>query len=460
MQAQPAEPRGKFIIKIFKDGQIFYIGNKGNDMNVLVIGNGGREHAIVAALAKSPKVGKLYCMKGNAGIAELAECVNVDYMDNAAVGDWLDAHKDVEYTVIAPDDPLAAGLADELERRGHRVFGPDKRAAQIEASKSFAKSLMKKYGIPTAAYEVFDDYEKALDYVRGGRFPVVLKADGLALGKGVLICEDLAAAEAGLKQIMLDKAFGAAGNKVVVEEFLTGKEFTPGEEVSVLTFTDGKTIVPMIPSCDHKRALDGDKGLNTGGMGTFTPCPFYDKEVADEVIGKILLPTVAAMNAEGCPFKGVLYCGLMRTPEGMKVVEYNSRFGDPETQVVLPMLKTDLLEIFEAVTDGRLADVKIEWEEGACVCVVLASGGYPQKYAKGKEITFDCPPGKDVFVYHAGTVRENGVLKTNGGRVLNICAKGKTVAEARAKAYDYIKCVHFEGMQYRTDIGIKYNAKG
>ena len=256
-------------------------------MNVLVIGNGGREHAIVHALAKSPLVDKMYCMKGNAGIAELAECVDVDYCDVKAVGDWVDAHPDVEYTVIAPDDPLALGLADELEGRGHRVFGPNKAAAQIEASKSFAKQLMKKYGIPTAAYEVFDDYDKALAYVRGGKFPVVLKADGLALGKGVLICETLEEAEQGLRQIMLDKAFGAAGNKVVVEEFLQGKEFTPGEEVSVLTFTDGKTIVPMLASCDHKRALDGDKGLNTGGMGTFTPCPFYSQEIADEVMQNI-----------------------------------------------------------------------------------------------------------------------------------------------------------------------------
>lgn len=425
-------------------------------MNVLVIGNGGREHAIVAALAKSPKVGKIYCMKGNAGIAELAECVDVDYMDNAAVCDWVDAHKDVEYTVVAPDDPLAAGLVDALEARGHRAFGPSKAAAQIEASKSFAKGLMKKYGIPTAAYEVFTDYDKALAYVRGGNFPVVLKADGLALGKGVLICETLAEAEAGLKQIMLDKAFGTAGNTLVVEEFLTGKEFTPGEEVSVLCFTDGKTIVPMLPSCDHKRAQDGDKGLNTGGMGTFTPCPFYTKEIADEVREKILLPTVAAMNAEGRPFKGVLYCGLMRTPEGMKVVEYNARFGDPETQVVLPMLKTDLLTIFEAITDGRLADIDIEWESGACVCVVLASGGYPQHYEKGKAITVGDLGG--AFLYHAGTKRENGVLKTNGGRVLNVCAKGKTVAEARKKAYAAAANIDFEGKQFRSDIGIKYNS--
>lgn len=425
-------------------------------MNVLVIGNGGREHAIVAALSKSPKVDKIYCMKGNAGIAELAELVDINYCDLKAVGDWVDAHKDVKYTVIAPDDPLALGLADELEGRGHRVFGPNKRAAEIESSKAFAKELMKKYGIPTAKYETFSDYEKALAYVEKGSFPVVLKADGLALGKGVLICENLQQAKDGLKQIMLDKAFGSAGNKVVVEEFLTGKEFTPGEEVSVLAFTDGKTIVPMIPSCDHKRAYDGDKGLNTGGMGTFTPCPFYDKEIADEVRNKIMLPTVAAMNAEGRPFKGVLYFGLMRTKEGMKVVEYNSRFGDPETQVVLPMLKTDLMEIFEAVTDERLADIKIEWEEGACVCVVLASGGYPVKYEKGKEITIgDLDEG--VFLYHAGTKRENGVLKTDGGRVLGVCAKGKTVAEAREKAYANVKKIHFDGMHYRTDIGIKYN---
>ncbi len=425
-------------------------------MNVLVIGNGGREHAIVAALAKSPRVGKLYCMKGNAGIAELAECVDVDYMDIDAVCDWVDTHKDVEYTVVAPDDPLAAGLVDALEARGHRAFGPNRAAAQIEASKSFAKGLMKKYGIPTAAYEVFTDYDKALAYVRGGKFPVVLKADGLALGKGVLICETLAEAEAGLKQIMLDKAFGTAGNTLVVEEFLKGKEFTPGEEVSVLCFTDGKTIVPMLPSCDHKRAQDGDRGLNTGGMGTFTPCPFYTQEIADEVREKILLPTVAAMNAEGRPFKGVLYCGLMRTPEGMKVVEYNARFGDPETQVVLPMLKTDLLTIFEAVTDGRLADVDIEWEDGACVCVVLASGGYPQHYEKGKPIAVG--DLGDAFLYHAGTKREDGVLKTNGGRVLNVCAKGKTVAEARKKAYAAAANIEFEGKQFRTDIGIKYNS--
>lgn len=418
-------------------------------MNVLVIGNGGREHAIIRALKKSPRVGKIYAMKGNAGIGELAELVDVDYCDVKAVGDWADAHKDVEYTVIAPDDPLALGLADELESRGHRVFGPDKKAAAIESSKAFAKELMKKYGIPTAKYEIFDRYEQALAYVRSAPLPVVLKADGLALGKGVLICSTEAEAEEGLKEIMLDRKFGAAGNKVVVEEFLEGPE------VSVLAFTDGKTIVPMVTSCDHKRAFDGDKGLNTGGMGTFSPAPFYGEKCADEVMKKIMLPTMAAMNAEGRTFKGVLYFGLMKTKDGMKVIEYNSRFGDPETQVVLPMLKTDLLDIFEAVTDERLADIRIEWEEGACVCVVLASGGYPVKYEKGKVIEIGALD-PDVFLYHAGTAVKDGKLVTAGGRVLGVSAKGATVEEARKKAYENVRKISFDGMHYRTDIGIKY----
>lgn len=418
-------------------------------MNVLVIGNGGREHAIIRALKKSPRVGKIYAMKGNAGIGELAELVDVDYCDVKAVGDWVDAHKDVEYTVIAPDDPLALGLADELESRGHRVFGPDKKAAAIESSKAFAKELMKKYGIPTAKYEIFDRYEQALAYVRSAPLPVVLKADGLALGKGVLICSTEAEAEEGLKEIMLDRKFGAAGNKVVVEEFLEGPE------VSVLAFTDGKTIVPMVTSCDHKRAFDGDKGLNTGGMGTFSPAPFYGEKCADEVMKKIMLPTMAAMNAEGRTFKGVLYFGLMKTKDGMKVIEYNSRFGDPETQVVLPMLKTDLLDIFEAVTDERLADIRIEWEEGACVCVVLASGGYPVKYEKGKVIEIGALD-PDVFLYHAGTAVKDGKLVTAGGRVLGVSAKGATVEEAREKAYENVRKISFDGMHYRTDIGIKY----
>ena len=418
-------------------------------MNILVIGNGGREHAIVHALKKSPRAGKIYAMKGNAGIGELAELVDVNYLDNKVVGDWLDAHPDVEYTVIAPDDPLALGLADELESRGHRVFGPSKRAAAIESSKAFAKELMKKYGIPTAKYEIFGDYEKALAYVKGAPLPVVLKADGLALGKGVLICRTEKEAEEGLKEIMLDKKFGKAGDKVVVEEFLEGPE------VSVLAFTDGKTIVPMITSCDHKRAFDGDEGLNTGGMGTFSPAPFYGEKCAKEVMEKIMLPTMAAMNAEGRTFRGVLYFGLMKTKEGMKVIEYNSRFGDPETQVVLPMLKGDLLDIFEAVTDGRLSEVKIGWEDGACVCVVLASGGYPVKYEKGKEIEIG-DIDKDVILYHAGTKRKDGKLVTDGGRVLGVCARGKTLEEARQKAYENVGKIRFDGMFYRKDIGIKY----
>ena len=418
-------------------------------MNVLVIGNGGREHAIVQAIAKSPKVDKIYAMKGNAGIGELAELVNVDYCDLKAVGEWLDSHKDVGYTVIAPDDPLALGLADELESRGHRVFGPRKNAAIIEASKAFSKELMKKYGIPTAQYETFSDYESAKAYVEKCEIPVVLKADGLALGKGVLICKTREEAQAGLKEMMLDKKFGTAGNKVVVEEFLEGPE------VSALAFTDGKTIKPMITSCDHKRVFDHDEGLNTGGMGTFTPAPFYGEKTEKEVFEKIMKPTVAAMNAEGRTFKGVLYFGLMKTKDGMKVIEYNARFGDPETQVILPMLKTDLMDIFEAITDEKLADIEIEWESGACVCVVLASGGYPVAYEKGKEITIgNLDDG--ITLCHAGTKIKDGKLVTDGGRVLGVCAKGDTIEAARQKAYQNVEKIKFDGMHYRTDIGVKY----
>ena len=418
-------------------------------MNVLVIGNGGREHAVIQALKKSPKVDKIYAMKGNAGIGELAELVPVDYCDVKAVGDWVDAHKDVEFTVVTPDDPLALGLVDELESRGHRAFGPNKNAAIIEASKAFSKNLMKKYGIPTAEYEIFDDYEQAKKYVETCSIPVVLKADGLALGKGVLICKTREEALDGLKEMMQDKKFGSAGNKVVVEEFLEGPE------VSVLSFTDGKTVVPMITSCDHKRALDNDEGLNTGGMGTFAPAPFYAEKTAAEVMEKIMIPTIRAMNEEGRPFKGVLYFGLMRTKNGMKVIEYNSRFGDPETQVVLPMLKTDLMDIFEAVVDGRLADLKIEWRDGACVCVVLASGGYPSSYEKGKEITIG-DLDEDVVLCHAGTKIKDGKLVTDGGRVLGVCARGATIEDARQKAYKNAAKISFEGMHYRKDIGIKY----
>ena len=418
-------------------------------MNVLVIGNGGREHAVIQALKKSPKVNKIYAMKGNAGIGEIAELVNVDYCDIKTVGEWVDAHKEIDFTVVTPDDPLALGLVDELEKRGHRAFGPRKNAAIIEASKAFSKELMKKYNIPTAAYETFSDYESAKRYVETCDIPVVLKADGLALGKGVLICKTREEALDGIKEMMLDKKFGSAGNKVVVEEFLEGPE------VSALAFTDGKTIKPMITSCDHKRAKDNDEGLNTGGMGTFAPAPFYGEKTEKEVLEKIMLPTVAAMNAEGRQFKGVLYFGLMKTKDGMKVIEYNSRFGDPETQVILPMLKTDLMDIFEAVVDERLEDIQIEWEKGACVCVVLASGGYPEHYEKGKEITFG-DLDKDVILCHAGTAEKDGKIVTSGGRVLGVCAKGDSIEEARQKAYRNAEKISFEGMYYRKDIGIKY----
>ena len=423
-------------------------------MNVLVIGSGGREHAILLALKKSKKVGKLYCMKGNAGTAQIAENVDVDYMNVEAVKKFAAEHPEIDYYVVAPDDPLALGLVDELENMGKRCFGPRKNAAIIEASKAFSKNLMQKYGIPTAEAETFSDYDKALEYIRRKGAPIVLKADGLALGKGVLVCDDLKHAEEGLKEIMLDKSFGSAGNVVVIEECLKGLKYIPGEEVSVLAFTDGKTIVPMITSCDHKRANDKDKGLNTGGMGTFSPCPFWTEELEKEVLETIMIPTMNAMNAEGRTFKGCLYFGLMRTDKGMKVIEYNSRFGDPETQVVLPMLKTDLMEIFEAVTDERLADVNIEWEDGACVCVVLASGGYPLSYVKNKEITVG--DISDVQLVHAGTAVKDGKLVTNGGRVLGVVAKGRTVDEPRKKAYKAVENVKWENMHYRTDIGLKY----
>ena len=418
-------------------------------MNVLVIGNGGREHAVIQALAKSPKVTKIYAMKGNAGIADLAELVNVDYCDVNAVGEWVDKKGDIDFTVVTPDDPLALGLVDELERRGHRAFGPRKNAAIIEASKAFSKELMKKYNIPTAQYETFSDYESAKAYVETCQIPVVLKADGLALGKGVLICMTREEALDGIKEMMLDKKFGSAGNKVVVEEFLEGPE------VSCLAFTDGKTMKPMITSCDHKRAKDNDEGLNTGGMGTFSPAPFFAEKSAQEVMEKIMLPTMYAMNAEGRTFKGVLYFGLMKTKDGYKVIEYNSRFGDPETQVILPMLKTDLMEIFEAIVDERLADVEIEWHDGACVCLVLASGGYPEAYDKGKEITFG-DLDEDVILCHAGTALKDGKIVTSGGRVLGVVAKGKTIEEARQKVYANAQKIHFDGMFYRKDIGIKY----
>lgn len=414
--------------------------------NVLVIGGGGREHAIVYSLSRSPEVGKIYCAPGNAGIAQLAEChPEIKATDLDGVVAFVRSHGDIYLTVVAPDDPLAAGMVDRLEAEGFRAFGPRANAARLEASKSFAKDLMKKYGIPTAAYEVFTDYDAAAAYLETCSYPTVLKADGLALGKGVLICADKAEAMAGLKDIMLDKAFGSAGNTLVVEDFLTGFE------CSALAFCDGKTIVPMTTSQDHKRALDGDRGLNTGGMGTFSPSykvgPAMEKRIYDEV----LRPTLDGLNAEGIEFKGVLYAGLMINGDDIKVLEYNARFGDPETQVILPRLKTDLFDIFEACIDGTLDKVDIEWTGSCAVCVIAASGGYPEAYEKGKEIEIG-QLDDNVVVFHAGTAIKDGKLVTSGGRVLGVTALAPTLAAARDLAYANIKKVRFDKMHYRTDI--------
>ena len=418
-------------------------------MSVLVIGGGGREHAICVALAKSPKTGKLYCIPGNAGISQVAECVpSIGVMEFDKIADFVAAHKDITMTVVAPDDPLAAGLVDYLEERGFRAFGPRANAAIIEGSKAFSKHLMTKYGIPTADYREFTDYEEAAEYVKTAEYPLVVKADGLALGKGVIICQTVQEGEDAVREMMVDKKFKDAGSKIIVEEFLTGKE------VSVLCFTDGQTIVPMVSSQDHKRAYDNDEGLNTGGMGTFSPSKVYTSQLADDVYRDIILPTMNAMNCEGRPFKGVLYFGLMITKKGAKVLEYNARFGDPETQVVLPRLKTDLYEIFDAIIDTRLSDIDIEWTDDACVCVILASGGYPESYKKGVPITIGKLP-KGIVLYHAGTAFKDGRLVTSGGRVIGVTAKGKDIEEARKKAYDAIKDIHFDGMFYRRDIGIK-----
>ncbi len=417
--------------------------------NVLVVGGGGREHAIVYALHKSPKVGKIYCLPGNAGIAQIAECHgDIKATDLDKIVAFVEQHSDIALTVVAPDDPLALGLVDRLEQAGHRAFGPRANAAIIEASKVFSKNLMHKYGIPTARYETFSDYEKAAAYLKTCPIPTVIKADGLALGKGVIIANTREEAEAGLKEIMLDHAFGAAGKEVVVEEFLTGFE------VSVLAFTDGKTLLPMASSQDHKRALDGDKGLNTGGMGTFSPQDKYTPAMAKNAMEKIFLPTIRALEKEGRRFQGVLYFGLMVSDSGdIKVLEYNARFGDPETQVILPRLKTDLYDVFNACIDGTLDKIVLEWDERAAVCVVAASGGYPLKYEKGKKITF----GKlddDVIVFHAGTAvcPECGEIVTNGGRVLGVTALGSDLSQAKKKAYDNIARISFDGMFYRKDI--------
>ena len=417
-------------------------------MKVLIVGSGGREHAIAWKVAQSPKVEKIYCAPGNAGIEEYAECVDIKAMEFDRLAAFAKEHA-IDLTVIGMDDPLVGGIVDVFEAQGLRVFGPRKNAAILEGSKAFSKDLMKKYNIPTAAYENFTDAQAALDYLQTARFPIVLKADGLALGKGVLICSTLEEAEAGVREIMTDKKFGSAGNCMVIEEFMTGRE------VSVLAFVDGKTIRTMTSAQDHKRAGDGDTGLNTGGMGTFSPSPFYTEEVDAFCQKYIYQPTVDAMAAEGRTFKGIIFFGLMLTPDGPKVLEYNARFGDPETQVVLPRMKTDLVEAFEACIDGTLDQIDLEFEDDAAVCVVLASEGYPVSYQKGYLIegleTFKEKEGR--YVFHAGTARgENGIV-TNGGRVLGVTARGADLKEARKNAYEAVDWISFENKYYRHDIG-------
>ncbi len=418
-------------------------------MKILIVGSGGREHAIAYACSKSPKVDKIYCAPGNAGISELAECVPISAMEFDRLADFA-AEKEIDLTVIGMDDPLVGGIVDLFEARGLRVFGPRKNAAILEGSKAFSKDLMKKYDIPTAAYETFTSADDAKKYLETSEYPIVLKADGLALGKGVLICNTKEEALAGVDELMLDKKFGDAGNTIVIEEFMTGRE------VSVLSFVDGNTIKIMSSAQDHKRAKDGDEGLNTGGMGNFSPSPFYTEEVDDFCKKHIYQATVDAMKAEGREFKGVIFFGLMLTPKGPKVLEYNARFGDPEAQVVLPRLKNDIIDVFNACIDGTLDKIDLQFEDKACVCVILASDGYPLAYEKGKIITgLDNFKGKDgYYCFHAGTkFDDNGNIVTNGGRVLGITAKGDTLKEARANAYAATEWVDFENKYMRHDIG-------
>ncbi len=417
-------------------------------MKILIVGSGGREHAIAWKLAQSPLTEKLYCAPGNAGIAEYAQCVNIGAMEFDKLVAFA-KEKEIDLTVIGMDDPLVGGIVDAFEAEGLRVFGPRKNAAILEGSKAFSKELMKKYHIPTAAYETFDDPKKALAYLETAKMPIVLKADGLALGKGVLICQNLEEAKAGVKEIMEDKKFGTAGNQMVVEEFMTGRE------VSVLSFVDGKTIKIMTSAQDHKRAGDGDTGLNTGGMGTFSPSPFYTPEVDAFCKKYIYQATVDAMATEGRTFKGIIFFGLMLTEDGPKVLEYNARFGDPETQVVLPRMKTDLVEVFQACIDGTLDQIDLQFEDNAAVCVVMASKGYPVKYEKGFVIrgleNFKDKEG--YYVFHAGTKQTDEGIVTNGGRVLGVTAKGNDLKEARANAYEAVKWIDFDNAFYRHDIG-------
>ena len=418
-------------------------------MKILIVGGGGREHAIAWKLAKSPKVEKMYCAPGNAGIAEVAECVNIGVMEFDKLVAFAKEHE-IDLTVVAPDDPLAAGAVDAFEAAGLRAFGPRANAAILEGSKAFSKDLMKKYGIPTAAYETFNDPEKALAYLETAKMPIVLKADGLALGKGVLICKDLEEAKAGVRTLMMDKQFGSAGDEIVIEEFMTGRE------VSVLSFVDGKTIKIMTSAQDHKRAKDGDQGLNTGGMGTFSPSPFYTPQVDAFCKEHIYQKTVDAMKAEGREFKGIIFFGLMLTADGPKVLEYNARFGDPETQVVLPRMKNDLVDLFEACIDGTLDQINLEFEDNAAVCVVLASAGYPEHYEKGFEIRGleNFKDREGYYVFHAGSkFDEQGRVVTNGGRVLGVTATGTNLKEARANAYKATEWIDFDNKYMRHDIG-------
>ncbi len=420
-------------------------------MKLLVVGSGGREHAVIRKLKENKEIEKIWCAPGNGGISADAECVDIKATDKEAMVKFAKDNA-VDFCIVTPDDPLALGMVDDLEAEGIPCFGPKKDAAIIEASKAFSKDLMQKYHIPTADYQIFDDAKEALKYIEEkNTFPVVIKADGLALGKGVLICETLDDAKSALREMMIEHIFGQSGNTVVVEEFMTGPE------VSVLAFTDGNVVKPMISSMDHKRVNDHDEGLNTGGMGTIAPSPYYTKEIADVCMNTIFLPTIKALKEEGRTFKGCLYFGLMLTPNGPKVVEYNCRFGDPETQVVLPLLESDLYTIMQACHDGTLADVDVKWSEEACACVVEASGGYPVKYEKGYEIHGLDENGQHegVVIYHAGTKKENGKYYTNGGRVLGITAKGTNLQEALDKAYAVVNEVGFDKMHYRTDIGKK-----
>ncbi|MFQ9510307.1 MAG: phosphoribosylamine--glycine ligase [Lachnospiraceae bacterium] len=417
-------------------------------MKVLIVGSGGREHAIAWKTAQSPKVEKIYCAPGNAGIAEYAECVSIGPMEFDKLVSFA-KEKEIDLTIIGMDDPLVGGIVDVFEAEGLRVFGPRQNAAILEGSKAFSKDLMKKYNIPTAGYETFDSAEEALAYLETAKMPIVLKADGLALGKGVLICNTREEAKAGVKTLMLDKQFGTAGNRIVVEEFMTGRE------VSVLSFVDGNSIKIMTSAQDHKRAKDGDQGLNTGGMGTFSPSPFYTKEVDEFCQKYIYQATVDAMKAEGRPFKGIIFFGLMLTEDGPSVLEYNARFGDPETQVVLPRMKNDIVDVFHACIDGRLSEMELEFEDNAAVCVVLAADGYPEHYEKGFPIEgLDKFDGKDgYYVFHAGTKFVNGTIVTNGGRVLGVTAKGKDLKEARANAYAATEWISFANKYKRNDIG-------